>query len=230
MNLPILAVDKNIAVHERENAVWRERGINGVRVDSMSEAIEKADRQDFLFIAINADNIIYLPMLPVMKETSATPILIVTSDFSTHDQVEALHSGADVYAPFQRSTEDNILSALALLHRHSEQHKQKRKNAHPISYGKLFAFPSLRQVFYDDQEIVLTKTEFDILIMFIRNPWQVQTFEMIFEHVWNEPYTLASKKTVNNHVGSLRKKITAAPAAPEHIQSIHSVGYKFVPI
>ena len=66
---PMLVVDKDIEVSMREQAEWLKHGIPAVRVNTMQEAIEKLTKEPFLFTAINADNIHYLPLLKVMRDT-----------------------------------------------------------------------------------------------------------------------------------------------------------------
>lgn len=230
MNHPYLSVDKDIEVYMRENAGWNRRGIDSLRVEGMGEALDVLSHRAVFFVAINADNICYLPMLSVMRDATSAPIFIITSSFTIAGQVEALHAGADAYAPFQSTTEDNILSALALLHRYSEQRKQSPKKLEYLSSGKLFLFLDLWQVFCNDVEVILTKTEFDILHLFMSSRRKVQTFAFIYEHVWGETYTIASKKTVTNHVISLRQKIAAISGTAKCIQNVRGVGYKFMPL
>ena len=82
--------------------------ICSIRLDTMSGALIKLGRDDFLLIAINADNINYLPVLHVMRKVTSTPIYIITTDFHVADQVVSLKNGADVYAPFHGSTKENV--------------------------------------------------------------------------------------------------------------------------
>lgn len=86
-----------------------------------------------------------------------------------------------------------------------------------------------RSVTVREQEINLTATEFNILTLLILNPRRVFTYDMIIDIVWNDKYDFYSRKTVNNHISNLKRKMKVAPDVREYIKSVHSIGYKFVP-
>lgn len=228
MSLPMLVVDSDIEVSKREQAASEKQGIFTVRVDTMQEAIEKLNKEDYLFTAINADNVNYLPLLRIMRDVSPTPIFIITSNFKMYDQVEALHNGADGYAPFQTNSDENIQSALALLHRYHERDRQRKKSIKIISHENLFVFPAFRQVFRGDKEIVLTKIEFDLLCFLMKSRRLVFTFEQIYRNVWGDEYLEKSKNVLWCQVRDLRRKLNAA-GAKNYIKTIKDVGYSFDP-
>lgn len=225
MSYPILSVDKDIAVNQREEAEWKKRGISTVRVNSMSEAMKELGRDSFLFVSINADNIDYMPMLSIMAKSLDTPIFIITSNFDIRDQVEALHNGAEVYAPFQDKVEDNIMSALALLHRYDSQNKRRRKQAKVGSYRELLLLPRRRQVFCRDEEIPMSKTEFDILYYLVANQGIAVTFRQIYQRIWGGTYDDFCKKMVWNHIHRIRKKIADVTGEDSYIVNIRGVGF-----
>ena len=84
-----------------------------------------------------------------------------------------------------------------------------------------------RLVCISEQVIKLTAKEFDILALLITHPKRVFTYELIMELVWNEDYSLYSRKAVNNHVSNLRRKLKTTSGSPDYIKSVVSVGYKF---
>ena len=96
-----------------------------------------------------------------------------------------------------------------------------------IRMGDLYFCQEQRLVYIGEQEIKLTAKEFDILALLITHPKRVFTYELIMELVWNEDYSYYSRKTVNNHVSNLRRKLKTTSDSPDYIKSIVSVGYKF---
>ena len=96
-----------------------------------------------------------------------------------------------------------------------------------IRIGDLYFCQEQRLVYIGEQEIKLTAKEFDILALLITHPKRVFTYELIMELVWNEEYSYYSRKTVNNHVSNLRRKLKTTSDSPDYIKSIVSVGYKF---
>lgn len=96
-----------------------------------------------------------------------------------------------------------------------------------IRMGDLYFCQEQRLVYIGEQEIKLTAKEFDILALLITHPKRVFTYELIMELVWNEDYSLYSRKAVNNHVSNLRRKLKVTQDSPGYIKSVVSVGYKF---
>jgi len=225
----MLAVDGDVEVSLREQAVWQQYGIYTIRTNSMQEAIKELSRGHFLFTAINADNINYLPMLKIMREAAPTPIFIITSHFTIEKQVEAFLNGADVYAPFQEDVEEHILLALAVFQRYHERDRQA--NRPPIvimTYEKLFVFPAFRQVFCNDIEIHLTKMEFNILVYLMDNRGYVLSYTQIYREIWGLGYDDSAHNILWSHMLNLRKKIALA-AGNGYIENVRDVGYR-IPI
>ena len=93
--------------------------------------------------------------------------------------------------------------------------------------GDLYFCLEQRLVTIREQPIELTVKEFEIFSLLILNPKRVFTYEMLMDLVWEEDYTYYSRKAVNNHVSTLRKKLKVAPDLPEYIKSVYGIGYKF---
>lgn len=226
MNIPMLVVDTDIEVNRREQAVWDNFGIDAVRVDTMCDAVNKLARENFLFTAINADTIHYLPMLKIMDKVSPTPILIITSRFSVYDQVEAIHHGADAYVPFQERVEENIMLALALIARYNERNKRQSKPPNNIPYEKLLVCYDTCQVFCGNEEVPLTKTEFDIFAYLLANRGIFLTYNQIYSAVWGNGYDDSPHGALHNHMIRMRKKLTLATGGDGYLENKRSVGYR----
>lgn len=93
--------------------------------------------------------------------------------------------------------------------------------------GDLYVCMEQRVVRVRGQDIYLTVKEFDLLTLLIMNPKRVFTYEMLMDLIWQEDYNFYSRKTINNHVTNLRKKLKVAPDIPNYIKSVYGVGYKF---
>lgn len=210
MTLPMLAVDSNIEVSQREQAAWMEQGIATIRVDSMQEAIEKLNKEYFLIVAINADNINYLPLLRVMRDVTHLLIFLITSNYTATEHKEALDNGADVFGTFLGSSEENVQTALAMINRHSERSTMPKKPVRMMAYRGLLFYPKYRKVFYRDAEIDLTKTEYDIFNLLISNPNQPLPPNVIYRKVWGKEYEQTAQQDLWQHISRLRKKFKDA--------------------
>lgn len=92
--------------------------------------------------------------------------------------------------------------------------------------GTLTVDPRLRKVVRNGREISLTPKEFDILYFLARNRGEVFTKEQIYQAVWENDYML-DDSNIMAFIRKLRKKIEPNPDAPEYIQTIWGIGYKF---
>ena len=95
-----------------------------------------------------------------------------------------------------------------------------------ISCGNLVISEKSRRVSRDGTEISLTPKEFDILLFLARNRGEVFTKEQIYHAVWDNDYVM-DDSNIMAFIRKLRKKIEPNPDAPEYIQTIWGIGYKF---
>lgn len=95
-----------------------------------------------------------------------------------------------------------------------------------ISCGSLVISERSRRVERDGNEILLTPKEFDILLFLAKNRGQVFTKEQIYQAVWENDYVM-DDSNIMSFIRKLRKKIEPNPDAPEYIQTIWGIGYKF---
>ena len=83
-----------------------------------------------------------------------------------------------------------------------------------------------RIVVREDNEIELTYTEFEILLLLAQNAGIVFSKEQIYNRVWKEPY-FGNHNIVMSHIRNLREKIEDDPSKPMYIQTVWGVGYRF---
>jgi DNA-binding response OmpR family regulator len=76
--------------------------------------------------------------------------------------------------------------------------------------------------------VTLTRQEFKTLACFVSNPGRVLSREELLNEAWGY-HNYPTTRTVDNHVLKLRQKLEKDPAHPVHFQTVHSIGYKFVP-
>ena len=75
------------------------------------------------------------------------------------------------------------------------------------------------------EEIILTFTEFEILLLLAQNAGIVFSKEQIYDRVWKEPY-FGDYNIVMSHIRNIREKIEDNPSKPIYIQTVWGVGYK----
>ena len=83
-----------------------------------------------------------------------------------------------------------------------------------------------RLVKKQQEEIILTFTEFEILLLLAQNAGIVFSKEQIYDRVWKEPY-FGDYNIVMSHIRNIREKIEDNPSKPIYIQTVWGVGYRF---
>lgn len=95
-----------------------------------------------------------------------------------------------------------------------------------IREGDLYICLEHRLVMIQEQEIILTVKEFDILALLIMNPKWVFTKEQIYQHVYGD-VEIEVNNRIYGLIKNLRKKIEGNPEEPHYIETIRGVGYRF---
>jgi hypothetical protein len=97
-----------------------------------------------------------------------------------------------------------------------------------LIYGDVTISFSAMEVHRRGERVALTRKEFQTLAYFLRNPRRVISRDELLNEVWGyESYPCT--RTVDNHILRLRKKLESEPALPKHLQTVHGMGYKFLP-
>ena len=145
------------------------------------------------------------------------PVIFLTAKASVADRVKGLRLGAEDYIvkPFE---------VIELLARVDVVLRRYRKCDMIIEIGGLRIDTGSMQVWRGDEEISLTRTEYELLLLFARNPRRAMYRETIYERVWGEEYPFGSK-AVDIHVQRLRKKV----GWERQLQAVNKVGYRFEP-
>jgi two-component system, OmpR family, response regulator MprA len=145
------------------------------------------------------------------------PVLMLTARTEVEDRVAGLDAGADDYVTKPFALEELLARMRALLRRTSDE------TGEVLRFADLELDPGTREVRRGSRQIELTRTEFSLLELFLRNPRQVLTRSVIFERVWGYDFGFASN-SLDVYIGYLRRK-TEAGDEPRLIQTVRGVGY-----
>ncbi len=170
-----------------------------------------------------------------------TPILMLTARQDEDDRILGLETGADDYLIKPFSPREMVSRVKAILRRTGASttggHEVAREEVgqqHASAPGEELRFGNLlinipsRKVVANGHQVTLTVKEFDLLVALASAPDRVFTREALLNQVWGYTY-LGDGRTVDVHIGTLRKKLEGVPGIPHHIQTVWGVGYKFVP-
>jgi two-component system, OmpR family, response regulator MprA len=216
----ILVVDDERAVRE---SLGRALELEGYDVELAADGGEALYRLE----AVQPDAVILDVLMPgvdglevarrVRKAGNRVPLLMLTAREAVEDRVAGLDAGADDYVTKPFALEELVARLRALLRRSTDG------SGEALRFADLELNTGTREVFRGGHPIELTRTEFSLLELFLRNPRQVLTRSIIFERVWGYDFGFASN-SLDVYIGYLRRK-TEAGEKPRLIQTVRGVGY-----
>ncbi|MDP9492320.1 MAG: response regulator transcription factor [Actinomycetota bacterium] len=148
---------------------------------------------------------------------NAVPILMLTARTEVENRVAGLDAGADDYLAKPFALEELLARLRALLRRVAPDTEEV------LRFADLELNSGTREVKRAGTPIELTRTEFNLLELFMRNPRQVLTRSVIFERVWGYDFGFSSN-SLDVYIGYLRRK-TESDSKPRLIQTVRGVGY-----
>lgn len=149
-------------------------------------------------------------------QPTGTPVIFITAKNSVDDRVKGLRMGAEDYIvkPFE---------VMELLARVEVVLRRYQKTEDLLTVGELTIDMRSLQVQRNGETILLTKKEWDLMLLFAQNPGAALYRETIYERVWGGEYPVGSR-VVDLHIQRLRKKI----GWEDKLQTVNRVGYRLV--
>ena len=164
-----------------------------------------------------------------IRQERFVPILVLTAKSSEIDKVLGLELGADDYLTKPISMRELQARVSAILRRvamMAAQSKTSDRTDTPVEDAGLRVDPLSREVHYDDQEIVLTAREFDLLYLLVSNPDRVFSRDYLLTRLWGEDYG-GFERTIDTHIQRLRRKLGGSGSVADRITTLWGVGYKY---
>lgn len=219
----MLVVDDDPAVREALDRALELEGYDVATAADGREALEqiRGGGLDTVVLDIGLPVLDGLTVCRVARaEGWRVPILMLTARTTTPDRVEGLDAGADDYLtkPFAL---DELLARLRALVRRTGDNGEV--NTNELVVADLRLDPAARRVWRGDREVELSKTEFDLLELLMRNSGIVLEHTTIYERIWGYDFGPDSKNLAV-YVGYLRRKLDDG-GAPSLLRTVRGVGY-----
>ena len=223
----VLVVDDDKAVRE---SLRRSLEFNGYDVSVASDGAEALAGLSAAGAAAAPDVVVMDVMMPRLDGIETTralraagndvPILVLTARDAVGDRVEGLDAGADDYLTKPFALQELLARLRALLRRAIVPAGEEDE---VLAFSDLSMDLATRDVRRGDRAIVLTRTEFTLLEMFLRRPRRVLERSFILEEVWGYDFPTTAN-SLEVYVGYLRRK-TEAEDEPRLIHTVRGVGY-----
>lgn len=230
----LLAEDDRAIRHALERALTLE-GYQVTAVADGVEALAQAHRTppDVLLLDVMMPGIDGLQVCRVLRaEGDRTPILMLTALVETADRIAGLDAGADDYVVKPFDVEEVFARLRALLRRTASENgavADVPKEVPPASADRQIEAAGLRmdvqarRAWRGERELELTRTEFELLELLVRNAGIVLDHSTIYDRIWGYDFGPGSKNLAV-YVGYLRRKLDE-PGAPQLIHTVRGVGY-----
>jgi two-component system response regulator MprA len=219
----ILVVDDERAVRESLRRALELEGYDIELASDGNDALATLNEDD-----VQPDAVILDVLMPgvdglevcrrLRAEGNRVPVLMLTARDEVENRVAGLDAGADDYVTKPFALEELLARIRALLRRTTDG-----EGGEVLGFADLQLDLGTREVRRGGRPIELTRTEFALLELFLRNPRQVLTRSIIFERVWGYDFGFASN-SLDVYIGYLRRK-TESGGEPRLIHTVRGVGY-----
>jgi two-component system response regulator RegX3 len=205
----------------------KREGMDTAVFDNAEDALVylKDNTPDLILLDINLPGMDGFEFLNIYHKESDCPVLIVSARDSDEDIIMALGYGADEFVTKTFSPKVLMARIRALLRRKQSGSSSSSKNI--IQFGPYTLNTESCLLKKGDERIHLSAKEFDILLYLINTKGKTSTPEEIYRTVWGSEF--GDLTAVAVYVQRLRKKLESDPAAPHFIETVHGMGYRFVP-
>ena len=160
------------------------------------------------------------------KSGSRVPVLVLTAKSEESDLVMSFDSGADDYVTKPFSTVELLVRVRALLRRGGRESSGAEDGPARFAFGNICVDTEARTVENAGTPVQLTPKEFDLLQALLRRDGAVASRAELLEEVWKYANPNIMTRTVDIHVGELRRKLEADPSNPKHLLTVRKAGYR----
>jgi len=211
-------------------AIAQRLSAEGWRVEVARDGLSGVDaasrlRPDLVVLDVMLPGIDGLEVTRRIQAEHPTPILMLTARDDETDMLVGLGVGADDYMTKPFSMRELVARIKALLRRvdRAAQAAATTPADPPMMMGDVTVDRAQRRVYRGGEEVHLTPTEFELLVMLAGSPKTVLTRERLLAEVWDWA-DASGTRTVDSHIKALRRKL-----GPDLIRTVHGVGYAFEP-
>jgi two-component system, OmpR family, response regulator RegX3 len=222
----ILVVEDEDSISEPFAEALRRAGFEPLVTRTAAGALELAVafEPDLVMLDLNLPDGDGRDVCRELRRQSDVPIVMLTARGTEMDKIVGLELGADDYVVKPFSAREVISRIRAVLRRSDSRNGGEPEK--PLHVGELELDPAARTARLAGEELDLSRKEFDLLAELMRNAGRVVKREDLMSKVWDVNW-FGSTKTLDVHVGWLRRKLGDDPNDPRYIETVRGVGFRF---
>ncbi len=217
----ILIVEDDKDINEMLQKLLKTNGYNTKSVYSGTEALLVHNNDiDLIILDLMLPGKSGEEIITELRKIKNVPVIVTSAINDIDKKLDLFSLGADDYVtkPFNN---EELLARIKVHLKHNINNQEEI-----LKIGDIELNPKTYQVICNNMDINLSKIEFEILKLLMRNDNQVVTKSVLFDTVWNT-LDSADENTLNVHISKIRNKLKKANPNKDYIETIWSVGYKF---
>lgn len=225
----ILVVDDDPHIRDVVCFALKKEGFIAIEADNGGEALQQfqAQQPELVILDIVMPELDGTAVCKALRRISAVPIIFLSSRDDEVDRILGLELGGDDYVTKPFSPRELVARVRAILRRGKAESPSAPITAlATLQQGRLRLDQSRYSAWWEQQEIVLTLTEFGILRTLLSHPGKVFAREQLMDGSYQD-YRVVSDRTIDSHVRRVRAKFKALGADP--IETLHGIGYRLGP-
>ncbi|WP_434927465.1 response regulator [Shewanella sp. HL-SH5] len=225
----ILLVDDDVGLSELLTQLLEMEGFAVNQAYDGQEGLTKALQTDFDLILLD----VMLPqlggfeVLKGIRKRKQTPVLMLTARGDEIDRVIGLEIGADDYLPKPFNDRELIARIRAILRRATNA-EQELLTSDALKIGDLRLDPKRQEVYCNEQLMVLTSTEFSLLLNLVANSGELVTKDSLSESVLGKKL-MPFDRSLDMHLSNLRKKLPERKDGRARVKTLRGKGYIWIP-
>jgi len=224
----ILVVEDEESISQPFAEALRRAGFEAVVTATAAGAIALADSEepDLVMLDLALPDGDGRDVCRELRRRSDVPIVMLTARGTEMDKIVGLELGADDYVVKPFSAAEVISRIRAVLRRSAPRENGSGAAMKPVAVGELELDPAARIARLRGEELDLSRKEFDLLAVLMRDAGRVVKREDLMSEVWDTNW-FGSTKTLDVHIGWLRRKLGDDPREPRFVHTVRGVGFRF---
>ncbi|MGL5379462.1 response regulator transcription factor [Clostridium sp.] len=230
----ILVVDDEKEIRDLVEIYLKSEGFETLKAENGEEALLllKTNEVDLIVLDIMMPKMNGIEACLKIREEREMPIIMLSAKSEDMDKILGLNTGADDYLTKPFNPLELVARVKSQLRRYKRfnqvanvEKKEETFNSNILEIDEITINLDTHEVYKDGNEIKLTPTEFDILVLLGQNRGKVFSIENIYSSVWKQEF-MQSDNTVMVHIRKVREKVEDDPRKPKYIKTVWGVGYK----
>lgn len=225
MTEKILVVEDESSIADNISYALATEGFDPVLCETGAEAMEilRLGGISLIILDIGLPDVSGFELLREIRKSEETPIIVATARTEEVDRIVGLEIGADDYVVKPFSPRELAARVRAVLRRSSTKNSKMDQPAGTPATPFRIDEERLR-ISYFEEQLDLSRYEFRLLCLFIKNPGRVYTRTQLMERVWEEP-EMSLERTVDTHIKTIRQKLKSVRAGVDPIVTHRGLGY-----